>query len=425
MATATHTLRREIKPAEGRPSSRRGISALGTLLASAGLLLAFAPAPALSQDGQDRTAELARPTMAQIFESIRLLLPEVVDADRFADPARRDFIQAQLAALAGATDQLDLHERDAGTSFRSFSLSLGESAHRAQEQFARGRVEEARGSLLDATHACIGCHSRKPSARRFELAERLTAAEWMDQLTPFSAAHVYVLVRRFDEALSAWEAAFLNPAMSPTLLDFGGSLVDYLAIAVRGTGEYARAQKTMLFFSRREDLPNYLTTLVEEWVSSLGALEREKIAPATLARARELIERSRELTRWPEQRGGVVYALAASSVLNQIADTAGARAARGDASERSQLAEVLYLLGVVEMRTEVAVWVSRARYNLAASIRMDPQGPFSRKALALLEEDVLRRWATLRGEALPPRVSALLAELKALVSTGVADKTVQ
>jgi hypothetical protein len=79
----------------------------------------------------------------------------------------------------------------------------------------------------------------------------------------------------------------------------------------------------------------------------------------------------------------------------------------------------------VEMRTEAAVWVSLSRENLAASIHMDPQGPYSKKALALFEEDVLRNWGTLRSEALPPRVSAQLEELKALVSTGAPDKTAQ
>lgn len=423
MPTVRQVLHPGIKPSDEGARALR--SARGMLIAGGALLLAVASSPAWS--APDQTAELARPTMNQIFESIRLLLPEVVDADRFADPAKRDFIEAQLAQLARATDQLELHGREAGPSFLGLSLSLAESANRAQEQFVRGRVEDARLSLLDATHACIGCHSRKQSARRFPLAERLTDGDWMKQLTPFSTAHVYVLVRRFDEALSAWERAFADPELLPTLLDFSGSLVDYLTIAVRGTREYARAYETMLVFSRRPDLPTYLRTLVEEWTSSLAALEREKRKPATLAHARELIERSRTLTLWPEQRGGLVYALAASGVLSEIADVDGLRVARGDASagERSELAEALYLLGLVEMRTDAAVWVSQARFNLAASIRTEPQGPFAQQALSLLEEDVLRRWGTLRGDALPPRVSALLAELAALVSTGEADKTAQ
>ena len=395
------------------------------LTATACMLLASGPT--IAATGEDRTAVLARPTMNQIFEVVRVLLPLVTDAERFADPAQRETIREQLSALAAATDQLDRHTEEASAGLRGLSGSLGDFVDRANQEFERGQVEAARRSLTFAMQTCVGCHSRKPSARRFQLAERLTEGDWMGQLTPLSSAHVQVMLRRFDEALTTWENVFADPAIAPGDLDFSGALDDYLTSAIRGTREYARARSALVAFSRRADLPTYLETLVRQWIASLASLEKEKHLPRTLSRARTLIERGRELASWPNQRGGLVYDLAASSILNEIADATRDRMALGEEIdlEKAQLAEALYLLGAADSRTEGVVWLSRTIDHLAAAIRIDPHGPFAAKAFALLEAEVLRGWGTLRGSALPDPLPTLLEELRPLAISDVSGEAKQ
>jgi hypothetical protein len=401
--------------------SRRLARSILTLTAC----LLFASGPAAATDG-DRMAVMARPTMHQIFEVVQVLLPLVTDGERFADPAQRETIREQLAALATASDQLDRHTKDGSAGMRSLSGSLTDFVDRAHDQFERGQVEAALRSLTFAMQTCVGCHSRKPSARRFQLAERLTEGDWMKQLSPLSRAHVQVMLRRFDEALATWESVLADPQIAPAILDFSGALDDYLTIAIRGTREYSRAGSALATLSRRGDVPTYLETLLQQWTASLTRLEAEKALPRTLSRARSLIERGRALAPWPNQRGGLVYDLAASSVLNEIADAARERLALHEAPDldNAQLAEALFLLGAADSRNEGVVWLSQTIDHLAAAIRTEPHGPFAPRAFALLEAEVLGRWGTLRASALPGRVSNLLTELRPLAvshASGVAS----
>jgi hypothetical protein len=264
--------------------------------------------------------------------------------------------------------------------------------------------------------ACIGCHSRKQSARRFALAERLTGGEWMKDLTPHARAHVNVLVRRFDEALTIWEGVIADPDVAPGVLDFAGVLVDYLTIVIRGTGEATRARIALVAFSQREDLPIYLQDLVRIWIDSLAQLEAEKHAPRTLSRAKALLARGRQLTPWPYVGAELVYDLAASGILNEVVDAAAWPPGDSASNDKLALAESLYLLGAVESRIESAALTPQTIDHLAAAIRIDPHGPFALKAFSLLEKEVLQHWGTLQHSALPQPLTRVLDELKPLAA---------
>jgi hypothetical protein len=197
-------------------------------VASAALLAAVLLGAARPAAAEEAASETPRATMQRVFDALATLLPASLDPDRFGDPARRDAIQLAFEALATSAEDLARHgeRRDAG--FAALSRSLADDADLAADRFARGRVEEAAFHVQQLTQRCVGCHSRLPSAREFPMADRLLGRVELRELAPEDRARLYVATRRFDGALGAWEAMFVDPAVPPVALEQGGQLVDYL-----------------------------------------------------------------------------------------------------------------------------------------------------------------------------------------------------
>lgn len=385
-----------------------------------GSKLAVAAIAALSLVGgppEARAQQSVTPTMRQIFESMAYLLPRTIDDDRFSSPEEREEIEKRLAALTSAAGRLEAHGRDSGQAVRFLSLSLAEDVEEARMRYAAGQYDEARYYLIGSIQNCVACHSRKQSDTRFDMAEELTERVELAALSAHEKAQLYVVTRRFDEALSSWEALFRDPTLSPTVLDFSGAFLEYLAISIRGMGQYERPLKTLGELAKRPDLPTYLRALVARWSESLRTLIREKEAPRDLARARDLIERARAQTEWPNDRGGLVYDLAASAILNEKVDVEGTALAHGEPHSLTdaELSEAFYMLGVVDSRSMTGYWIDQSPSHLEASIRLDPGGESAARAYRLLEEDVLMGYGGAAPEKLPTDVGAKLEELRGLM----------
>jgi hypothetical protein len=253
---------------------------------------------------------------------------------------------------------------------------------------------------------CVACHSRLPSDREFPLAKRFTDRAPLDSLTPSEKARLLVVVRRFQDAMLAWETLFRAPATSLASLDYGGDLLDYLTIALRVVRDDDRARSTLVGLQKREGVPDYMNRNIESWLKTLAEYEEFDPSSPKLERARRLV--GEPSTSVPEEgQGRMVSDLLASGLLLQLLDESEAW--------NAELAEAFYLLGVTEARSVDAFWVPYADFHLEMAIRVDPHGPFAVPAFELLKSQLELGYGGSSGVHLPTDVAVTLKELKKLM----------
>lgn len=348
--------------------------------------------------------------MAGIVGPLTRVLPASLEESDFADPANREQLAEGLRELAAAAAVLERHggERDAG--FRYLSGSLAEDARATQFRFERGDYPESRYALHQLTNTCIVCHSRLPSDGESGLADQLFARAEVSSLSARQRARLQLATRRFDAALNTYEMMFADPLMSPTLFDIGGDLVDYLTISLRVRQDLERPRATLERLAGRPDLPPYMRRNLRAWLDALPRLSKEIAKPPSVERARNLIAQGNGVRGYAADRAGVIYDLAASSILHRYLDT--------NPEPGPETARALYLIGITDAWTQRSYWVSEAEFALKAAIRMAPKDPVARDAYLLLEEYVVLGHSGSGGTHIPPDLRAELQELRELIEGG-------
>jgi hypothetical protein len=377
------------------------------------VLLAW-PLPALAGEEKPQPAgsPAARTTMHEIFAAMSYLLPVSVDEERFSSPKEREAITAKLTLLARSIDALQGHAWDRDAGFRYLSRSLGEDIEEARMRYARGQYEEARYFLIGSIQNCIACHSKRPSTRAYPFAEKLTAQVEIESLLPHERAQLYIATRRFSEALKTWEALFADPTVPLTQMDLAGAFRDYLTVSIRVNHDLARPQTAFAKLLQREDVPHYLRQHFIAWRDSLKELQGSFEKPPSVDHGRALSDQAAKLGVWPSDSAGLVYDLVASSLLNQFIEDS--MALPPEQQPREQIAEALYLMGVIDGRSLDSYWVPQAENYLEAAIRMAPGTPVAKKAYSVLEENVVHGYGGFSEEHLPADIWAMLNTLRAL-----------
>ena len=382
---------------------RRLGSAAGVVLAAA-----LAGAPALGADDSGAT----RKTMQRVFAALATLLPASLDEERFGDPAQRDALQLAFEELARSSEALAHHGAERDEAFRLLSRSLADDAEQAASRFARGRQAEAAFRVGQLTQRCVGCHSRLPSARDFPLADKLLARAELTQLAPDERARLLVAVRRFGDALSVWEALFVDEAVPPAALDQGGTLIDYLTVAIRVEGDLARAERTLRTLAARADTPRYLRHRLLDWSGALAELRADPAAQQPFARATALAARSQGLAEFPLSGDGLVLDLQASALLQR--EVAARGAARVADAPDLELARSFWLLGVLEERTTAPDWFPQTEVYMEAALRSAPGSEVAERAFERIEESLLVDYGALRTADLPEAARLRLERLEPL-----------
>ncbi len=404
-------------------STRFGLLTLGVLLV-VGLSTRVAAAPPTPK--QPATAQAAlddpRPTMRQVFEEMRVLIPLSLDEDSWSSPDSQPRIRAALDRLANATTALEMHGRRREAGFNELALNLERDLQEVREHYRIGAFEEARFFLTGSLQTCVACHVRLPSAQSFPFADQLIEQVEVKSLDPRERAWLYVTVRKFDAALSAWEGLMADPKLTPAELDASGVLVDYLNVVLRVRTDIPRARKALGALAARKDVPLYLAERIGSWRSALDALDPASFkpgAPRALAHGSELAIQAGQVAQGPFGRDGLIQDLAAASLLVRWLEEDRARresvTRNPTAKERSDTAQAYYWLGVVEARSLDGFWVNLSERHLESAIRADPKGPFARKAYARLEETQFLGYGGASGNDLPADVVTNLRELRELI----------
>ncbi len=378
----------------------------------AGFALLWLVAGAARAQAQDADAT-ARSAMQRVFGAMTVLLPASAKEGGFSDPAKRESLRSAFASLRSAAVDLRAHGASRDASFGLHARNLAEDALSASNAFALGDDEEARFAFTLMTQRCVDCHSRLPDVEDSPLASRLVALPEVQALAPLERARVDVALRRFDEALTTWEGAFADPKIPPAEHELAGTLADYLTIALRVKGDAQRPQAVLRALARREGAPDYLRNRLVAWSVSLGRVGPQ-LAQSTpsIRSAREWAMMARNLSDLPTARDGLVYDLAASSVLLRWID---AREKGDRKGQDLELATAYYELAVIEDRTAFSIWAPRADVYMEAAIRAAPSGPLARRAYARVEEQLLTELGATSPAELPEEERTRLTELRTLI----------
>ncbi len=388
----------------------------------AGVALAELAASSSRAEPAKPTSDDPRPTMREVFEQMKILIPLSLDEARWSDPAAQPRIREALDRLEDAAGALERHGRQREAGFNELALNLERDLGEVREHYRIGAFEEARFFMTGSLQTCVACHVRLPSDRTFPFADQLVDQVEIQALDPREKAWLYVTVRRFDTALSAWEALMADPKVTPAELDAGGVLVDYLNVALRVRTDIPRARKALTTLAARKDVPFYLTERIASWRGALDRLDPATFQPSAkgaLAHGSALAIEAGQVAQGPFGRDGLVQDLAAASLLVRWLEEDRARresvTRNPTAKERSDTSQAYYWLGVVEARSLDGFWVNLSERHLESAIRADPKGPFAKKAYARLEETQFLGYGGASGNDLPADVMTNLRELRELI----------
>ena len=387
-----------------------------------GLILFGGLVTSLASVAEPEAIDAPRPTMRVVFDEMKVLIPLSLSESAWSDPKNRKQILEALDRLERAADTLERHGRSREVGFDELALNLARDLREVHEHYREGAFDEARFFLTGSLQNCVSCHIRLPYERSFPLADQLIDQVEIQALDPREKAWLFVTVRRFEAALTVWEALMRDPNVPPAQLDAGGVLVDYLNVVIRVRSDVPRAQRELTAFAKRSNVPVYLQRRLDEWRSALDGLEAKKFGSDTtpsLDLGASLAEEAGKVSEGPYGRDGLIQDLAAASQLVRWLEIDRARRERvtknPTESERLNTARAYYWLGIVEARSLDGFWVSLSERHFEAAIRSDPRGPLAVRAYARLEETQILGYGGASGLHLPSDVWTNLKELRELM----------
>ena len=382
------------------PSGREALRLLAACLVSIALWVVAPHVARTSEDEPD-----IRDRMAEIFESIRFLLPVSVSDEQFRSPRNKPEIRAALQSLATNSLALAEHASDADAGMTFLGQALARHAEDTLELYDESRFEDAAFFLQQVTEYCIACHTKLPSTADAPIASHFLEKKDLSSLPLEERATLQVATRQFDDALESFEALFASELVHPAVLI--GPLTDYLTVSIRVKGDFTRPIATLEQFAQRGDLWRHLRSDIESWIASLRRFEALDGLQINLEAARRLIDEAKELISFPADRRALINYIAASSILHRYVESHS----RSDVD----LSEAYYLLGLTESRFEHDYWFSQADVYLETAIRLAPQSAFAERAYDLLEEKIILDYTGSSGVYLPEEIEAWLEELRRLI----------
>ena len=363
-----------------------------------------------------------RATMRSIVEEMKHLVPLSLDEVAWRDPMARTSILERLERLDGAVSVLERHGIDREAGFDELALTLGRDLRAARDHYAHGLYEEARFFIAGGVQSCVSCHTRLPAADRSPLADELTANARVESLPRHERAWLFVMVRRFEDALALWELEMADPTQTAVRLDASGVLVDFLNVAIRVRDDVGRARVAIDRFAARDDLPLYLRRRIDTWRSALETLESRaplEEGESDVDAGESLAREAGQLAAGPYGRDGLVQDLAAASHLVRFLEVDRARRRtlkrNPTSAERNETARAYYWLAIVEERSLDGFWINLADRHYEASIRADPRGAYATRAYVRLEEANVIGFGGASGQELPADVWTHLKELRELM----------
>lgn len=347
--------------------------------------------------------ETTRDAMQEIFEQLQILLPAAVQGELGA-PERAKEIGTSFEQMQRRVEALPEHGNGLDPGARLFGRALSRDVRRAREFFDRGRFDSAAFIVESLVDDCTACHTRRPADDSL-ITQGFVEQSDLERLEALERAAIAVATRQFDDAMERYERLLREPGgVAEMLLS---PIVRYLTVALRVSRDPARAKKLLDQYATHPNLPPVVQKDIEHWNQVLGGLSAEDFAGTTLARAREAIVTADGVAQYPGDQRALIEFLIASAQLHDLV------AFPQDSPDAA--AEIYELLGRAELGISQSVWLSRADLYWETAIRLAPESPGARRALARLEKETHAGFTGSGGLQLPAEEESRLADLRALV----------
>jgi hypothetical protein len=363
-------------------------------------VLVVAGAAAIAAASQTSDTQL---TMRTLNEALSSAFITSLDDEAFQDAANREEILLSLRMLSANADRLEEHANQLDASYDYLRRSLAKDCRRASDRFARGEFIATRFLLSKLTENCVACHTKREAMADFE--SMLLADPRVEKLGADDRLKLEIATREFERAITTCEDILLSNETIPEYVAVTGIFEDYLKLTIRVRGNTERPRATLQRFSQRTDLPSYIAELTVFWITALAKLELDE--GDDIEAARELIEEAQRVTRFPSDRRGLVFFVAATRRLQRYME--------GPMPNNVALSEAYYLLGLAESNISRSYWLAETEFFLERAIRVAPFTDTAREAFDLLEAFTESAYSGSRGIGLPPDVESSLEELRRLI----------
>jgi hypothetical protein len=377
-----------------------GIAGIGLMLMSANAAQGVDSKPSTNPA---QTKEI----MNGIYASMRQVLPMSLNDKSFYDPKNRAEIQKHLDNLSKSSHLLTEHSKVKDESFKFVSQSFQRDSREVANWFREGRTDEARYMLHNITENCISCHMKGSGTGKFPATAGFFDNIDIASLNDMERARLQIATRQFDEAMKTYESVFESKKLAPSDLIFLDAFSDYLKVSIRVQRDNERPLKVLEKYRATQKLPQFVDTQLADWIDALKDLNNTKAQKPSLETARSWMAKAQTQMKFPRDRDGMIYFIAASGTLNDLISA--------DSLKKEQLAEAYYMLGYIEEIIGRSFWVSQSEYMLEAAIRTAPKSRHARDAYALLEENVYLDYSGSSGTNIPNDVQKNLDELKKLI----------
>lgn len=393
-----------------------------TLTSTPGLSASNAGAPATKTGkSSPHSTSAAQPNsdvkriMHGIFGSIQLIMPLSLDTDKFSKPQNKKLIMDNLQNLMNNAGSLASHSTKKDSGFQFLSASLESDARMTYNLYKEGNYGEARFYIHNLTEACISCHSKLPSQKEFPSAQDFFSKVEIQSLPLQERIWFQIVTRQFDKASADFEKLFDQRDFSVAELLRLNTFSDYLKIQIRVKQDYDRPHKFLSKLKDRPGTPDNVKAQVAYLITSLeDAKANLKGSGTELERARAIVEKAQKQQTDNLDDKNLIYYVAASGLLNQYLAKSP--------TNREDMANAYYLLGLTESLIGRSFWVSEIEYFWETAIRTAPSSPWAAKSLKSLEDYVTLEFSGSSGVHVPEDYQALIKELKTLVASAKSKK---
>jgi hypothetical protein len=356
---------------------------------------------------QDTNKSETRATMRGIFVTLTTAYKFSLDTEAFEDPANHMRIQGTLQALQANAMELERHGGGLNPSFGYLRRSLARDANDALDRFNQGQFMGSRFVISKITENCVTCHTKLPKGEAFSIGDAFLESLEIKKVPAAERFNIELATRQFDAAVSTYEELFDDPDMSPENLALLSAFEGYLRVCIGAFNDPQKAVPALEKYITRKDVSEAEKDLVRGWIRSLKQVDLTVSVGNELLVSRDLIANAEASRKFPSDRSSLVDYLVTTTLLHRYIETGP--------TDKNDVAEAYYLMGVAESRITRSYWISETDFLLEQAIREAPKSPVARQAFAFLSEYTISAHMESSAREVSDDLRANLDELRVLI----------
>lgn len=213
-----------------------------------------------------------KPTMHKIFADIKVLLPYMLNEDKFLDPKNNALIGTKLKEISQHAQETDHTSLIKSPTFKASSETLKTHFKEIERVFRVGNKSFARWQLNSTVPLCMSCHTQMPThSRHWDLSDVLSS-----NLSDYERAELLFMGRDFDSSLKHYDQVIQSfPKNKITIQSVEKSLERKLVIFSRVKRDFDAGIKSLEANMTNKGLPEHITKNIKAWVALFRIQKRE------------------------------------------------------------------------------------------------------------------------------------------------------